>query len=141
MIDLIFIGLLSVIALITPGHSKYKQINYVLVGKFCVFIGLNYLMIAAGLYDGSYVDYHRAFLDILFLVIFLMLSGYYLAFLCALMAVYHAANPFLNYDYQLIMIGFQILQLGAAIWGALDYELDRFSLSYIRRRFNNHSHS
>lgn len=118
-LNYLFIVLLAVFAIYTPP-SRSRLINIALCGKFCIFIGLHYFLSnTLGMTDGGYVDAYRSILDISFMFLFLYLGGSFLAFLCFLMAMFHVFNTFIEFDYFLIMTGFQILQLSVAFGGMI----------------------
>lgn len=119
MIDIAFLIFITLFTIVTP-KGEYRRINEILTAKFLIFIGLHYLTVGLGFFDGDWVDVYRANLDILFVGLFLYFGGYYLAFLCFLMAGFHIYNIFFYTSYFEIMFGFQILQLCAASWGMID---------------------
>lgn len=133
MIDYIFLLLITVCAVITPLNTDYKQLNILLVAKFCFFIGIHEVTIGLGAVDGAWVDMYRIGLDACFAILFLMAGGSWLFFLCVVMAFFHIFNTFVPYDYRLVIIGFQVLQLGSAIWGMTDGVVDRISNYFSRR--------
>ena len=134
MIDYIFLLLIAVCAVLTPLNTAYKQINILLVAKFCFFIGIHEVTVNLGAFDGAWVDIYRIGLDAIFAILFLMAGGAWLFFLCVIMAFFHIFNTFVPYDYKLVIIGFQVLQLGSAIWGMTDGIVDRVSYYFSGRR-------
>ena len=125
MIDFIFLGLITLAAILTPHESVYKRINLVLAAKFIIFIGLYEFLIGLGATGGMWEPIYRMGLDLSFAYLFYLVAGFYLSFLCVSMAIFHLLNTFTPFDYQTIMICFQVLQLMAASWGVIDGLIDR----------------
>lgn len=136
LLNYVFVVFLAIAAVSTPKDSQYKLINELLASKFGLFIGLHLITVSMGLGDGIYVDIYRAGLDTIFAFLFIVMSGYYLAFLCFSMAIFHILNTFMVFDYVMIMVSFQILQLMAASWGLIDGLIDRYFPCGFKFNFN-----
>lgn len=144
VLDLFNIGILlfiTLFALVSVKDSKEQVINRILAGKFAIFISLHFLTVWSGMTDGAYVDVYRVMLDGIFAYIFYLAGGFYIAFLCVIMALFHIYSGATLLDaevYTGIMMGFQILQLMYAAWGASDGILSMVSHAYSRccHRFN-----
>lgn len=141
MIDYFFLAFIALFAALTPSESEYRSINIALAGKFMIFIGLYELFLWFGLYGGAWEDSLRMCLDISFAYLFFRVRGFYLSFLCVVMAIFHLFNAFLSFDYKIIMIGFQVLQLMAASWGVIDGLIDRVCARFYGHRTNHPRHN
>lgn len=146
MTDFYFLLVIAVFAILTPKESAYKNINLILAAKFSIFVGIMMIITGlnvygAGITDGWWVDAYRFILDSVFVYLFYRAGGMYLASLCVTMAFFHLTNIFVGYDYQPLMIGFQVLQLMAATWGVIDGFDCRLCARSTRRGVDQNGHA
>lgn len=143
MIDLAFLFWIVIFALLTVKGTPECDLNRLLAGKFAIFISLYGLTLWAGFSGGWWEDLYRASLDLIFVYVFLKAGGKYLAVLCGMMFAFHVFNIFAEINeasYTRIMIGFQVLQLMFASWGASDglINLGSTAYSWYCDRFRSH---
>lgn len=139
MIDILFLVTVILITLFTP-KGKNKDINIVLSAKFMLFIAIHYLTLKLGFVDGYWVDIYRTGLNLAFIWLFYLVGGFYLAFICLCLGLFHIYNIFFYTEYTEVIIGFQVLQLMVALWGMIDGLVDKHYPDRPRHHTHYHGH-
>ncbi len=137
-----FLYAATLIAIHTPTRSPYRLINFILVGEFLLSIGIDTVIWNNNGFmpDPVMFDLYKVAFNSMFYLIFVLAGGFFLSGISLAMAIYHSARMFsyvfngnfiLEFDYELIITIFCILQLACVFRGML------YGLGY-SRSIDNH---
>ena len=139
-----------IIAIFTPKLSQYKDINLLLCSEFILTIGIDEVILASGVSDGSWFDVYKIGFNLMYVMLFIHYNGTMLAKVSSGICIYHlllTLSPYFGstvifyYDYATVMSGFIILQLILSFRGMLHGLCARYYHDLVWRGINRrHTH-